>query len=118
MIKTDKDNYSDEIRAALVRDQYACAKCACKINLVVHHIDMSRKKNLVLNNDLDNLITLCKSCHAEAHGMKTRFTKPTIEIILEMKPHNTYQEIGDYLGISRQRVHQIISKYKKDNPTE
>lgn len=35
-----------------------CSVCSCGDNLETHHIDFNHK-----NNDLDNLITLCKRCH-------------------------------------------------------
>ncbi len=51
---------------ALERDGYKCAKCGEPENLHVHHKDGSGgKKNE--NNNLDNLITLCNSCHTKEH---------------------------------------------------
>ena len=63
---------------------------------------------------MNNLLTVCKRCHAELHGLTTRFVKPTISLIKELREQfHTYQEIGDHLGISRQRVHQIIKEAEK-----
>lgn len=39
-----------------------CEWCGSKKNLLVHHLDENR-----YNNNLDNLITLCKSCHQKHH---------------------------------------------------
>lgn len=44
------------------RDGYKCAECSSTDLLVVHHIDHDP-----LNNNLDNLITWCASCHATHH---------------------------------------------------
>ena len=41
-----------------------CEICGSTRNLVVHHIDKDRT-----NADPGNLIILCKSCHAQVHGL-------------------------------------------------
>lgn len=43
------------------RDGYKCAVCDVSGN-IVHHIDYNKK-----NHELDNLITLCKSCHTRTN---------------------------------------------------
>lgn len=48
----------------LERDGFRCTKCGCTDNLHVHHIVEKSKGG---SNALDNLITLCKECHAEEH---------------------------------------------------
>jgi 5-methylcytosine-specific restriction endonuclease McrA len=49
----------------LERDGHKCSECGYSSNsLCVHHKDRNPK-----NNSLDNLITLCKSCHSKEHGM-------------------------------------------------
>jgi len=54
----------------LERDNYTCqssnCKCLSKI-LDIHHIDYNKK-----NNNPDNLITLCRSCHAKTNGKNVR----------------------------------------------
>lgn len=58
---------------ALVRDHYACKMCGKTKadigfrNIEIHHIDGngSRKPVKERNNDLSNLVTLCKPCHRE-----------------------------------------------------
>lgn len=40
----------------------ACEECGSELNLEVHHIDEDRT-----NNEVDNLILLCKSCHKKRH---------------------------------------------------
>lgn len=97
---------------ALKRDSYICQDCKKeKLNLIVHHIDESRKNGRsVMNNDLSNLVTLCRNCHGKRHGGLV-FKNPNTELILELRNQGkTYKEIGDYLGITRQRIHQIVRK--------
>ena len=51
---------------ALERDNNVCQDCLTKSKLVVHHLKPYRKFNSwVKANKLENLITLCKSCHAK-----------------------------------------------------
>ena len=96
---------------ALKRDNYLCQDCKVEnLDLIVHHVDESRKNGWrSMNNNLDNLITLCRKCHAVRHGYS--FQNIKYPLIKELRDNGkTYQEIGDYLGISRQRVHQIIKQ--------
>lgn len=44
------------------RDGYKCQNCRTMDDLVVHHIDNDKH-----NNDIDNLVTLCRSCHTLRH---------------------------------------------------
>ena len=98
--------------AALKRDHYKCVQCGSEEYVVVHHLDESRKKRPEkMNNNLKNLMTLCKPCHADIHKQTLRFTKPSITLITELRNQGkTFQFIGSHLGISRQRVHQIIKQ--------
>jgi len=41
----------------------SCNICNSEENVVAHHIDGNRT-----NNDLDNLIPLCRSCHGKVHS--------------------------------------------------
>lgn len=55
---------------ALLRDNCQCQRCYMGLdklkrnNLHVHHIDKNPK-----NNRLENLITLCRSCHQKLHRL-------------------------------------------------
>lgn len=97
---------------ALKRDQNKCTDCSSSESLIVHHVDESRKNGLKsMNNTLSNLLTLCRACHAKAHRITISFKNPKYTLIKELRGNGlTYQEIGDYIGVSRQRVHQIIAK--------
>lgn len=45
-----------------------CVLCDTEKQLVVHHRDGNNGKlGRVLNNDRDNLVVLCKSCHPKVH---------------------------------------------------
>ena len=52
------------------RDCYVCQKCGCNKNIQAHHIIKwsDTEENSPLRFDLNNGITLCKSCHLEEHG--------------------------------------------------
>lgn len=90
---------------ALERDNYQCRDCGTREGrLVVHHIDESRKLGLAhMNNSLDNLVTVCKSCHAHRHHQIIS----RAEVIKLRETGITFQEIANKLGLTRQRVHQI-----------
>jgi len=49
------------------RDNWECQKCGATINLHCHHIN-GYTQNKILANDIDNVITLCKSCHKRVHS--------------------------------------------------
>lgn len=93
----------------LERDGYSCTRCKSKEKLIVHHIDNSRKVNgaLRMNNDLTNLVTLCRPCHAWTHGQTSDYHD-----VQEMREMGmTFAEIGRKLGITRQAVHQYWKKH-------
>ena len=43
-------------------DKRVCAWCGSTENLLTHHKDHNRR-----NNDLDNLVAICKKCHQTHH---------------------------------------------------
>jgi len=98
----DGQNYVKAVK----RDRGICQACKSLNNIIVHHKDKD-----ITNNNLDNLICLCRSCHALEHSAKLVWSKPRLKEILELRQQRkTYQQIGDYFNISRQRIHQIIAK--------
>ena len=51
------------------RDDYSCQRCEASgegVILHAHHI-LSYKRNVMVANDIDNVITLCKDCHKSVH---------------------------------------------------
>jgi 5-methylcytosine-specific restriction endonuclease McrA len=56
-----------EIRpAALERAGHVCEHCGTTADLDVHHCDLNPD-----NNHPENLIVLCRSCHAEVHRQRS-----------------------------------------------
>lgn len=53
----------------LKRDGYKCTNCKHPIiaELVIHHIDGQGRSTNTPNNNPDNLVTLCRSCHMKIH---------------------------------------------------
>lgn len=50
-------------RASRLIDKSKCIFCNSKNNIQVHHKDFN-----VFNNNIENLITLCKKCHGNIHN--------------------------------------------------
>lgn len=70
--------------AAIKRDNYLCQNCGKDgKRLVVHHKD-HRGKNLSsakdMNNNLDNLITLCSGCHISIHTWAVRRERSKVKL--------------------------------------
>ena len=68
------DNLKEQVR---FRDKYLCRKCGCSQlengkQLDVHHIDYDKMHNL-----LNNLISLCMSCHRATNVTKQKRKKLT-----------------------------------------
>lgn len=67
----DKNRFDGVRSMILKRDGYKCSVCFLENKLSVHHIDgsgyASLKKLQKSNNDINNLITLCQSCHHKLH---------------------------------------------------
>jgi len=55
--------------AVLNRDNYQCVKCGSKERLNVHHKDFSGQTDTP-NHQLDNLETLCDTCHIDVHKIR------------------------------------------------
>jgi 5-methylcytosine-specific restriction endonuclease McrA len=58
------DETNDLRRAALQRDRWRCQQCGATTNLEVHHQQFRSHSGA---DELDNLITLCRNCHAKIH---------------------------------------------------
>lgn len=53
--------YWQRIRASIIdRDHHQCVTCGDHTTLQVHHID-----HKLTNNSRQNLVTMCRSCHAK-----------------------------------------------------
>lgn len=62
----DKVRFSGNRELTLQRDGYKCTSCESTKQLDVHHIDKSGQTENP-NNELSNLVTLCKPCHQLQH---------------------------------------------------
>lgn len=66
IIELDKARFGGNKKYVLERDNYKCVLCSSTNRLAVHHIDLSGKTDNP-NNDVNNLISLCASCHLMVH---------------------------------------------------
>ena len=60
-------NFNDKLKDTIKKiHNYKCFSCSIdNKNLDIHHIDKNKK-----NNNIDNLIPLCKKCHGKLHFHK------------------------------------------------
>lgn len=65
--RRDRVNFGGNRIKVLERDEYRCVKCGSSDKLNVHHIDGCGRGVKEKNNDLLNLITVCKACHLKLH---------------------------------------------------
>jgi 5-methylcytosine-specific restriction endonuclease McrA len=61
--------YDGRREAVLERDRYQCVKCRTPDQLVVHHKDGNGRGSKRPNNEMSNLETLCRACHAALHNV-------------------------------------------------
>lgn len=96
----------------LSRDRFRCTECGSTSSLVVHHKDGNGRGCDQPNNCLDNLVTLCRSCHAKAHripGSQRKYSDAQIEQVRTMHTEGmSGAEISRRTGISKPYVHQVI----------
>jgi len=72
--KRELDHFDGMREAALKRDSYECVRCKARTKLAVHHKD-GQGRNVPRedkNNTLENLETLCRSCHMIEHSEKIK----------------------------------------------
>ena len=119
-------NWEYASKKTLERDNFTCQKCGSKLNVEVHHKDgtgrsQSRQRK-EMNNNPDNLITLCHRCHiledlkryggnfhhGENKGGCHKRDERRDNKILEMSKNLKQIRIVEIFGITKQRVSQII----------
>jgi len=106
----------------LQRDNFACVKCGMtdsehKANwgrpITVDHIDRDRK-----NNTMENLMTLCLSCHGRKdQAWYLRLQRGPVhkqEIISMRKAGKTYQQIAGELDMSISTVWSWFKKWERE----
>ena len=103
----DKDylnnyRYGGNQYKVLERDSYKCQTCGSskRTSLVVHHID-----EVIENTTMENLITLCRACHAKHHHageLNYRYkeiSKEAVEEAISSTPN--LEDAAKLLGITR-----------------
>jgi 5-methylcytosine-specific restriction endonuclease McrA len=60
----DYDRYRELCQEALRRDSWRCQFCGSSKNLQIHHMVLRSHQGA---DTLDNLITLCATCHRMVH---------------------------------------------------
>jgi hypothetical protein len=93
---------------ALERDDHRCVDCGTTEGLVVHHLDGRSKcsiRNGQPNHSLDNLVTLCASCHTRRHDHD-----PSLPIAErhERKVHGIAAMTPEQLSASRKKTAESI----------
>jgi 5-methylcytosine-specific restriction endonuclease McrA len=64
-VKLDVTDYALVRKLVLERDGWQCQECGSKKSLQVHHL---KARSQLGGDTMQNLITLCVSCHVKAHG--------------------------------------------------
>lgn len=64
-LRLDALSYESLRRQILRRDSWRCQSCGTMSNLEVHHRQFRTRSGA---DSEENLITLCATCHARAHG--------------------------------------------------
>lgn len=67
-IKLKPEAYEQLRRQVLDRDNWKCQNCGRASELQVHHL---RFRSALGDDSIDNLITLCFSCHESIHRRAT-----------------------------------------------
>lgn len=127
-IKKDAKKYREQRwfsnlrEKVLQRDKYKCNQCgAIAKSNSVHHKDGKGRGFITPNNILDNLITLCNSCHQKEHWKDKRiYDKP--KYLLRVAEHwdKSDREIGRILNCSHPTVailrRELAKKISNSSP--
>ena len=108
-------------RAVLKRANFECEVCGSPDNLIFHHIDGKGVSSVGwkgVNHKMSNIKLLCSKCHFREHqrmaGVKGSRKVGREKLVRELRDNGlTYQQIGSEVGLSRQRVHQILNPKKR-----
>lgn len=97
-VKREQDNFDGNREAVLKRDEYKCQSRECSESrlsqLTVHHVDGNGRGSSGTNNDMSNLLTLCRSCHARLHHTANRWAKNYDECIICEKTDKRHNAKG------------------------
>jgi 5-methylcytosine-specific restriction endonuclease McrA len=70
------------MKRVLERDEWRCQKCRSLENLQVHY---TMKRSHLGDDSLDNLVTLCASCHMAERG-QLFYSVPALRVCSKPKP--------------------------------
>ena len=76
----DDPKYKKARFVARKRDKFKCRKCGSKIKIQVHHI-RPYHNNPSLLSDVNNLISLCKSCHVQMKNNEDAYISMCLNLI-------------------------------------
>ena len=109
-IHREQKRFSGLREYVLKRDNYKCCVCSSSNNLEVHHIDGIGRNHKSPNNNIDNLQTLCSSCHGiQTNKDMGRFVHVTKEQMQDaISKTNTLKEAATSIG-----VNYVTFLYKK-----
>jgi len=105
-------------KKVLERDNYTCQKCGKRTNLV-YHLDGISSNCLAKerNNDLNNLLTLCRVCgvitNKENFKEDKKVDKNRGLKIYKLSKKMSQVKIAKKYHLSRQRISQILQKFDK-----
>lgn len=75
----------EKVRKLKMQDAPLCEQCLTlhrtRPAMLVHHKDGNPR-----NNDMTNLMSLCRNCHDEIHGQQMQIPKPSIPVVLVCGP--------------------------------
>jgi len=107
-------NWSTIRRKRLRQDDYTCQECGNTrddADLEVHHRTPVSEGG---SHELENLITLCRDCHLDAHGWEKN-PKPRREFLTDREREVLVGEVTDVKNLSQ---YQSKIKYRLRHRTE
>jgi hypothetical protein len=110
----DKNRFNGMKEIILSRDNHECRVCSSKEKLIIHHKDETGEsslktkniKDIEINNDINNLITLCQFCHMRLHHWQRRnkvMLKNDEKIIKLLKELNKNGKNSSYWRLTSKR---------------
>ncbi len=94
--------------AVMKRDNYTCQKCGAKPKiwgLTVHHKDGNK-----FNHAMDNLVTLCNSCHASLRRNRKRISREQKQIEKWRRNTMLKRELEKKQDIERAKGQETLPK--------
>ena len=110
-LRTENGWYKAMNSAILERDGFKCRNCGGDKHLLVHHIDKNDN-----HNSLENLMTMCSTCHLKLHRpkewsvllQKARGTYERNQFIRQVYKPGQGTKLAKQFKLSRQRINVIV----------